>query len=326
MWWLLTLLPLAVLGWFFRPTPFTVRSSRRIARPRAEVFARIRDLRSWKEWSPWLIAEPDATLEYTGESTEVGGMYSWDGPIVGAGEIEHTAIDEPSRLDLAIRFTRPFKSKAGVAFEFSDAKDGGTEVTWSMRGKMMAFFVPMMRTMIGMDYKRGLHRLGDLMETGSIPSKIEIPGIVARPAFHWVGIGRTCKMDAIAPAMEGAISELKERLTSGGITASGPWLTFYTRWDFKSGTTTFICAAPLDAPAELDGTVSGSASTHRSFHVTHTGPYHHIGNAWFVAHTHTRARKLKCPKGGPFPYEVYTTEPGTTPEHEIQTDVFLTIR
>lgn len=130
----------------------TIGECRVINKPRAEIFAKIRDLRSWPEWSPWLIAEPDAKVDYSGDTSAVGGKYSWD------------------------------------------------------------------------------------------------------------------------------------------------------------------------------GTVSGSAPAHRSFHVSHTGPCLHLGNAWSVAHTHTRARKLKFPKAGPFHYEVYTTEPGTTPEHEIQTDVYLTVR
>jgi len=30
-----------------------------------QVFDRVRDLRSWKDWSPWLIHEPDTTLEFS---------------------------------------------------------------------------------------------------------------------------------------------------------------------------------------------------------------------------------------------------------------------
>jgi predicted transcriptional regulator YdeE len=326
MWWLL-LIPFVILvvGFLlFRPSPLTVTRTRIIKKSQPEVFAKIRDFRSWKEWSPWILADPGCKLKYTGDTSAVGGKYSWAGDIIGAGEMEHTKIGEPSRLEMDLHFTKPFKSTSKVNFECNEVRDG-TAVIWSMEGKMPKIMIPMFRTMISMDYKRGLDRLGDLMETGTINSRIDVVGIVDRPSIYWIGIEASCPMDDIGPSMTKTFETLKQRLTEAKITPK-LCLSIYSKWDFKTSTCTYIAAFEVDQGLCCDGTTTGLIPEHQAYGVSHYGPYDHLGDAWFTAHTHTRAKKHKCPKGGPFPYEIYVTEPGTVPTTDIRTDIFIPIR
>ena len=89
---------------------FRVRRSLEIEAPAKAVFAAIVDLKSWPQWSPWLMHEADASLLYSDNFEQEGGYYTWDGKVVGAGRLTHSRIKANSRIDQQIEFTRPFKS------------------------------------------------------------------------------------------------------------------------------------------------------------------------------------------------------------------------
>ena len=125
---------------------------------RQTVFNKVRDFRSWAEWSPWLMHEPDTRLEFSQSPEQEGGWYTWDGDRVGAGKLTHVSIEPPDRIEERIEFLRPFKSVSAVWWEFVD-RDGQTEVSWNMKGAMPFFFrfmTRMMSVMIGKDYDLGL--------------------------------------------------------------------------------------------------------------------------------------------------------------------------
>ena len=136
---LLALIVVAALAYLFTlPADFEVRRSLLMSLDRQRVFDKVRDLTSWNEWSPWLMHEPDAKLTYSGNPDREGGSFSWDGKYIGAGTLTHVRLDAPVRIDQRIVFKRPFKSESEVWWEFAD-RDGQTEVTWGMRGRMPFF-------------------------------------------------------------------------------------------------------------------------------------------------------------------------------------------
>ncbi|MCW8885460.1 MAG: SRPBCC family protein, partial [Motiliproteus sp.] len=123
-----------------------------------QLFDKIRDFRSWPQWSPWLIHEPGTHLEYSADCDQEGGYYSWDGQYVGAGKLTHLRFQTPQRIEQEIEFTRPFKSVCQVSFHFTE-RDEGTELTWSMQGRMpflFRFMTAKTVAMITKDYDLGL--------------------------------------------------------------------------------------------------------------------------------------------------------------------------
>ena len=138
------------------------------------AFDKIRDFRSWQDWSPWLIHEPDTKLKFGENCDQEGGYYTWDGNLVGAGMLRHVSFNAPHRIDQQIEFTRPFKSICKVSFEFQE-KGNQTAVTWAMCGEMPFLFRFMTRKtvdMISKDYDLGLAMLA-----GQLDSNAEFPRI-----------------------------------------------------------------------------------------------------------------------------------------------------
>ncbi|MCG7986767.1 MAG: SRPBCC family protein [Candidatus Thiodiazotropha lotti] len=119
---------------------FVVSRSLTIGVAREQVFEKIKDFRSWPEWSPWLMHEPEAHLEYSDAPDQQGGWYSWDGETVGAGRLTHMKFSGSDKIEQKIEFLRPFKSVSQVWWELERLDEGNTQVSWNMSGSMPFLF------------------------------------------------------------------------------------------------------------------------------------------------------------------------------------------
>jgi uncharacterized protein YndB with AHSA1/START domain len=135
-----------------------------IAAPRAAVFDLLVDFHRWPEWSPWEDIDPDLRRSYSGSSSGVGAVYEWEGNRkAGQGRMEIVAAEPPARLEIALRFIKPFKSDTTTTFVL-DEREGATHVTWRLVGpktfatRVMGVFMSMDK-MVGRDFERGLARL-----------------------------------------------------------------------------------------------------------------------------------------------------------------------
>ncbi len=304
---------------------FQVSRSVTIKAPADELYAIVRDFRSWPTWSPWLTAEPDCPLDYA----EDGLSYSWDGQIIGAGENRVVEEQPPHALHLQVSFIRPWKSQSPVRFLFEPTAEG-TKVTWEMDGSLPFFLFwmkAMMRGWIGMDYQRGLTMLKDLAETGEVPSSIEFLGEQSFPGLDYVGLRTRCSMDDVGTAMEKDFATLNQWLeTSGTQPASAPF-SAYHKWDFSRGETDYTIGYPVSqTPADLPpGGITGKLPAGRAYVVKHTGPYRHLGNPWSAGFMRGQAKVFRQNKKA-VPFEIYENDPRHTPENELVTLLYFPVK
>ena len=140
------------------------------------IYDVVADYNTWTTWSPWLIAEPMAKVTVTDDSSSIGSRYAWLGDITGQGELEHKQLKPAELVEDELRFIKPFKTICKTAFHLK-REGSGTRLSWTMDASLPWFLfwmVPMMKTLIGMDYQRGLTMLKDLIETGNIPANFLI--------------------------------------------------------------------------------------------------------------------------------------------------------
>jgi hypothetical protein len=149
---------------------YTIERSTSInARPEL-IYARIADFHRWTEWSPWEDLDPDLQRTYAGSESGTGAIYTWSGNRkAGEGRMEITEASEASKIQIALRFLKPFKLSSITIFELK--QDGETtQVTWTMSGprttilKVIDFFRSMDQ-MIGPDLEKGLERLKAVSES-----------------------------------------------------------------------------------------------------------------------------------------------------------------
>jgi uncharacterized protein YndB with AHSA1/START domain len=143
---------------------FSVRRSAAMHASPARVFVSINDLRNWRGWSPYEHLDPDMKRTFSGSPAGVGAVYAWDGNTsAGSGTMEITESTPPSRIVIALHFTRPFEGNNTVEFTLEPHGDS-TTVIWAMHGpvnfpaKVIGLFVSM-DTMIGTQFEEGLANL-----------------------------------------------------------------------------------------------------------------------------------------------------------------------
>ena len=293
----------------------------------AKVLPAIEDFREWPRWSPWLCMEPSAKLDYAGTPGTVGHGYDWDGELVGEGHMEIASLS-PGKLHMDLAFVRPFKSKAKVLIEIKSQGEDQTEVTWHMDGSMpffLFFMIGMMKTMIGMDYTRGLKMLKECVETGKVKSKTEIVGVVDSAPIHYFGVEARCEIDDIGASMQTTMPQAFQAATDNQLEMAGPPGALYHEFDPKTNSCHYTTFMQTKTLATVDGFNSGTIESCKALKVIHTGSYDHLGNAWGAAMSMQRHKKMKQ-SNSQCPFELYLNDPRETPEEELVTEIFIPVQ
>lgn len=293
-----------------------------------QVFDTVADFRTWPKWSPWLCAEPDARITVSNPADSVGSTYAWDGELVGAGELEHRQLDPGRMIRDVIRFQRPFRSTASIGFDL-ESTGSGCRLTWRMDGSLpwfLFFLCSQMETFIGMDYERGLRMFKEFIETGRVLSRTVVRGIESAGPVRMAGTRKSCRFEEVSASMEEAMSEATEKFAQHGLPLNGRPASVYLNVDFKRRTFDYIGGFLLpdsvrDVPS---GVASVSCPAIRALVVEHHGRYEHLANAWNAGYLVARCRKLKLSSRPAF--EIYANDPGSTPEGELRTDIFIPLR
>ncbi|HAP02071.1 MAG TPA: polyketide cyclase [Bacteroidetes bacterium] len=142
-----------------------------ISKPKQQVFDYIKFIGNQDNYSVWNNKDPKMKKEKRGTDGTVGFVASWDSEMkdVGKGEQEIKAIKDGERIDMELRFMKPFTATDN-AFMTTEALDSTTtKVQWGFNGKMpypmnlMLLFMNMDK-MLGDDLQKGLDNLKVVME------------------------------------------------------------------------------------------------------------------------------------------------------------------
>jgi hypothetical protein len=151
---------------------FSLEETIIINKPSSIVFDYLKHIKNQDHFNTWSMMDPDMEKTYTGTDGTVGFVSAWDsrkpkGPGKGEQEIKH--ITEGKRLDVELRFIKPFASVCPAWFTTEDLGNGQTRAGWGISGKMpypMNFMIITfgMNKQMGKELQKGLDRLKQLME------------------------------------------------------------------------------------------------------------------------------------------------------------------
>ncbi len=141
-----------------------------IDKPAHEVFSYLKHIRNQDFFNKWVMMDPAMKKEFRGTDGTIGFIYAWDGnKQAGAGEQEIKNITEDKKLDIEVRFTRPFAGIAYTPFTTQAISPNQTKVKWGMSSEMkypmniMLLFMNMDK-MLGNDIQTSLTTLKKLLE------------------------------------------------------------------------------------------------------------------------------------------------------------------
>ena len=166
---LLVLLGALLLMASRQPDAFAIERSVVMAAPAAKIFPRVADLHQWGSWSPYEKFDPHMKKVFNGTPGAAGASYYWRGNAkAGEGTFTVRELMPPSKVTMQLDMLKPIEGHNVVEFNF-EPTDGGTRVTWAMRGantflsKTLGLFMNM-DTMIGKDFENGLASLKTQVE------------------------------------------------------------------------------------------------------------------------------------------------------------------
>lgn len=148
---------------------YTITRHILIDAPAAEIYARIVDLKRWREWSPWEGLDDALSREYSGADEGVGARYAWSGNSkAGRGTMEIIAVEPVNSVDVAVSFEKPMKSESTSSFRLAE-QGAVTRVDWTMTGKHSLFSriagpLGLFDRLLGKDFEKGLAQLKSAAE------------------------------------------------------------------------------------------------------------------------------------------------------------------
>ena len=157
-----------LIGALFVKEEFSIRKDIIVDKPAAEVFDYVRHLRNQENYSKWVMADPHMKKMFRGQDGTVGFVYGWNGnKKAGEGEQEITGLTEGRKVDIEVRFIRPFKSTARTPIVIDPVTESQTRVIWGMEGRTkypMNLTNVFMGNMLGKDLEVSLQALKDILE------------------------------------------------------------------------------------------------------------------------------------------------------------------
>lgn len=160
---------LALIVALFVSKEYTVKREITIRKPSQEVFDYVKYVKNQEQYSKWVMMDPNMKKNYEGTDGQVGFVYAWESEDggVGQGEEEIKRIEEGKKLDLEIRFIKPFEGLAHTEMTTEALSPGETRVAWGMTGEskypmnLMNLFID---GVLGKDLEQSLNNLKGVLE------------------------------------------------------------------------------------------------------------------------------------------------------------------
>jgi uncharacterized protein YndB with AHSA1/START domain len=160
---------LALVVALFVNKEYSVKREITINKPSQEVFDYVKFVKNQEHYNKWVMMDPGMKKDYKGADGTVGFVYAWDSKEddVGKGEEEIKLLEEGKKVNLEVRFIRPFEGLAVTEMTTEAVSPTQTKVSWGMSGQS-AYPMNLMNTvidgMLGADLEESLKTLKGILE------------------------------------------------------------------------------------------------------------------------------------------------------------------
>lgn len=152
----------------FVKNEYSIEREIAINRPKQEVFDYVKHLKNQDNYNKWVMEDPNMRKDFKGVDGKIGFVYAWDGNAkAGKGEQEIKEIAEGNKVDIEIRFIRPFEGIAQTNISTQSLSGNETKVKWVMNGRSsypMNLTNLFINNMLGKDLTASLTSLKTILE------------------------------------------------------------------------------------------------------------------------------------------------------------------
>jgi hypothetical protein len=164
---LLTAVVVLLIAMFAIGKAYHFEKSIVINAPAEKIYQNMNSMKAFNRWNPWMELDPNMTVEYSGNSGQVGDQYCWDGnKDVGKGCHTITALVPNQKQSAKMLFMKPFESDATSNIILTP-NGNATKVTWDMDCELdypMNLMGVFMDGQMDKSYGSGLAKLKEISE------------------------------------------------------------------------------------------------------------------------------------------------------------------
>jgi len=329
----LVIVALVVAIGLFLPSTQHVERSVTIDAPPCVVFAKVNGFQSFNDWSPFVALTPEATYSYEGPNFGVGAKIFW---AVAGPDAEHGSqqIAASTPYDsVQVKLDLGDEGLADVAY-LLEAVEGGTRLTWTFDtdfgfNLFGRYFGLILDRQLGPIYAQGLTNLKRIAE--NLPkvdwSDIEI-GISVVPSMTIAVTTGNCSREPeqIGAALAAAYGRVAGFVAANGLQLTGPPIAVANYWDergygFDAGIP--VSGAPSRGAGPGSQVRMGETYGGQVVRAVHIGPYSGLAPTYLKIEAFMAAHQLE--KNGRS-WESYVSDPGSTPEDELITEVYFPVK
>jgi len=297
-----------------------------IKAPLSLTFNTVNEFKTWGDWGPW--KEMDSTIVYSFPEVTSGenASYTWTGTSPKKGAMRNVSVTKNKEILQKIQMDDYDESDIYWNFE---AVEGGTKITWGMKGEMpfvVRFMAAGMDKQIGPMYERGFEMLEEYLVKKMDEHSVVFNSEVDYGGGFYLYISTSCAINQIPEKMEEMMPKLHKYVGENSIVTSGNPFTVYHKWDEENKTTMFSVGIPVRERIKTDGTVLvGFQERVKTAKFTAKGAYKFGTDAWMFGFKTLEEKGLKIIETGE-PFEVYVTSPMTTENPaDYITEIYLPI-
>ena len=302
---------------FIGSKSYDVHRTATIDAPVDMVFPYLKSLEKTQEWGPWRDEDPEMEVTFSGDEGTVGSTSSWEGPTVGKGHQEVTAIEENKKVESDLTFWPPWGETKSHGYFLAEAKGDKTDVTWGFRGengffgRVFAVFMNMEEA-TGPMFATGLSNLNDLVEKDMTRKwngyEVKMADL---PERHYVGKRAKVNISEMQPYFAATYGKLMYALGRAQLEMAGMPSALYYNWDEEAGTTDLAPVAPLAEPVELAEFETTTIPAGPALQIDFYGSYDNLGEPHIALDSFSNNFDLEI--GIPV-IEEYVTDPSTEPD------------
>jgi uncharacterized membrane protein len=166
---IVVLVALPFIAALFIKKEYAIQREIEINKPQQEVFNYVKYLRNQEKFSKWVMQDPGMKKDFRGTDGQPGFVYAWDSQMkdAGKGEQEIKNLVDGRKVEIEVRFEKPFKGVANTPFEVEAISPEKSKVIWGMSGQysypmnIMTLFVD---KLLGKDLEQSLATLKSNLE------------------------------------------------------------------------------------------------------------------------------------------------------------------
>ena len=277
-------------------------------------------LQSLSKWNPFLIYSPDVKWEQNQNS------FSWNGKDTGKGKWVTVKSQNSHSIFQNVFLTKPFPLRSKLTWNFKNISEG-TEVTLSVQSTLpiyLRFLNQTAKSVIKSHYQLSLLKLHKLLNPDADTFELTFKGKKDRKSLTGIYENFSGSIVAMPQAIQKGFAKLNQQVQENQLKLDGFPFVAYKKFNPKKQITNLDIVIPVLNPPPAIKTQTYPSDTY--FHIKYQGAYKYLDDAWILAISGLRMRKVRTYLGKKPSLDVYETDPSNTEPNHYITSIYIPVK